>query len=96
MSFVTHLRSLHANKKKPLKPLDNKRFIHFNTHLHVPVHGEVYSIQHYVIKFVRLVTDQWFSPGTPFSSTNKTDSYQSESKLINGVAGKTTGHVILI
>jgi hypothetical protein len=22
--------------------------------------------------------------------------YQSESKLINGVAGKTTGHVILI
>ena len=75
MSFVTHLRSLHANKKKPLKPLDNKRFIHFNTHLHVPVHGEVYSIQHHVIKFVRLVTDQWFSPGTPFSSTNKTDSY---------------------
>jgi hypothetical protein len=35
----------------------------------------VLSIQHYVIKFVRLVTDQWFSPGTAFSSTNKTDSY---------------------
>ena len=28
-----------------------------------PVHGEVYSIQHYVITFVS--TGQWFSPGTP-------------------------------
>ena len=32
-----------------------------------PFHGEVYSIQHYVIKFVK------FSPGTQVSSTNKTD-----------------------
>ena len=32
-----------------------------------PVHGEVYSIQHYVIKFA---TGRWFSP---VSSTNKTD-----------------------
>jgi len=35
---------------------------------------EVYSIQHYVIKFV---SDLWqvsgFSQGTPISSTNKTD-----------------------
>jgi hypothetical protein len=39
-----------------------------------PVHGEVYSIQHYVIKLVCqwLATGQWFSPGTPVSSTNKT------------------------
>jgi hypothetical protein len=39
-----------------------------------PDHGEVYSIKHYVIKFVsdlRLVG--WFSPGIPVSSTNKTD-----------------------
>ena len=39
-----------------------------------PIHGEVYSIQHCVIKFV---SDLWkvsgFSPGTPVSSTNKTD-----------------------
>jgi hypothetical protein len=35
-----------------------------------PVHGEVFSIQHYVIKFVWLVTGRWFSPGTPVSSTN--------------------------
>jgi hypothetical protein len=31
-----------------------------------PVHGEVYSIQHYVIKVCQLLaTSQWFSPGTP-------------------------------
>jgi hypothetical protein len=36
-----------------------------------PVHGEVYLIQHYVIKFV---SDRgWFSPCTPVSSINKTD-----------------------
>jgi hypothetical protein len=38
-----------------------------------PVHGEVYSIQYYVIKFV----SDWrqvggFSPGIPVSFTNKT------------------------
>jgi hypothetical protein len=39
-----------------------------------PAHGGVYSIQHYVIKFVSdFATGQWFSPGTPLSSTNKTD-----------------------
>jgi len=32
----------------------------------------VYSIQHYVIKFVSDLTGQWF-PGTLVSSTNKTD-----------------------
>ena len=31
-----------------------------------PVHGEVYSIQHYV-------TGRWFSPGTAVSSIIKTD-----------------------
>ena len=39
-----------------------------------PVHYEVYSIQHYVMKFVsNLREGQWFSSGTPVSSTNKTD-----------------------
>jgi len=42
-----------------------------------PVHGEVYSIQHYVIKFVsdcdRLVVD----PSPPVSSTNKTDRHDT-------------------
>ena len=32
-----------------------------------PAHGEVYSIQHYVIKFF---SDLWFSLGPPVSSTN--------------------------
>ena len=42
-----------------------------------PVHGKVYSIQHYVIKFVWvcqwLATGRWFSLGTLVSSNNKTD-----------------------
>ena len=33
------------------------------------IHGEVYSIQHYVIKFV---SDLWQVCGTPVLSTNKT------------------------
>jgi hypothetical protein len=33
-------------------------------------HSEAYSMQHNVIKFV---SDLWFSPGTPVSSTNKTE-----------------------
>ena len=37
----------------------------YPTSMPPPVHGEVYSIQHYVMKFV--------SPGTPVSLTNKTD-----------------------
>ena len=43
----------------------------------VPCSGKVYLIQHYVIKFNKdcqlLAAGQWFSPGTPISSTNKTD-----------------------
>jgi hypothetical protein len=37
-----------------------------------PVYGKLYSIQHYVI-CQWLETGLWFSPGTPISSTNKTD-----------------------
>jgi hypothetical protein len=46
---------------------------HINVVSSNPVHGEVYSIQYYVIKFVSDVTDRWFSPGTPVPSTNKND-----------------------
>ena len=36
--------------------------------------GKMYSIQHYVIKFVsELLQFDGFYPGTPVSSTNKTD-----------------------
>jgi len=45
--------------------------------------GEVYSIQHYMIKFV----SDWrqvggFLPGTPISSTNKTDSHDITEILL--------------
>ena len=37
-------------------------------------HGEVYSLQHYVIKVCQwLVTGLWFFPGILVSATNKTD-----------------------
>jgi len=41
-----------------------------------PVHGDVYPIQHYVIKFVSDLRQvgRWFSP---VSSTNTTDSQRS-------------------
>jgi len=42
------------------------------------VHGDVFSIQHYVIKFVRA----WFSTGTPISSTNKTDCHDITEILL--------------
>jgi hypothetical protein len=48
-----------------------------------PVQGEVYSIQHYVIKFVsNLAAGQWFSPGMPVSSTNKTDRHNIAEILL--------------
>jgi hypothetical protein len=54
-----------------------------------PDHGEVYSIKHYVIKFVsdsRLVG--WFSPGIPVSSTNKTDRHGNSTNI-----NKTGNHL---
>ena len=50
-----------------------------------PVHGKVYSIQHCWIKFVNdLLQDQGrrFSPGTPVSSTNKTDHHELTEILL--------------
>ena len=48
-----------------------------------PVHGEVYSIQHYVIKFASDVRQGlWFSPSTPVSSTNKTDRHDITEILL--------------
>ena len=47
------------------------------------VHYNGYSIQHYVIKFVSyLLTDRWFSPGTPVSYTNKTDSNDITERMV--------------
>ena len=47
------------------------------------VHGEMYSIQHYVIKICQwLATGQWFSQGTPVFSTNKTDRHNITEILL--------------
>jgi hypothetical protein len=46
-------------------------------------HGDVYSIQHYVIKFVSDVRQVvWFSPGTRVSSTNKNDRHDLTEILL--------------
>ena len=44
--------------------------------------GEVYLIELYVIKFQWLATGWWFSPGTPVSSTNKTDCHNIIEMLL--------------
>jgi hypothetical protein len=46
-----------------------------------PVHGEVYSIQHYKV-CQRLATGRWLSPGTLVSSTNKTDRHDIAEILL--------------
>jgi hypothetical protein len=49
----------------------------------VRVHGEVYLIQHYVIKVCqRLVAGRWFSPGITGSSTYKNDSHDITEILL--------------
>ena len=39
-------------------------------------------IQHYVIKFSVTCAGRWFSPGTPVSSTNKTDGHDATEILL--------------
>jgi len=52
-------------------------------------HGEVYLIQHYVIKFVSDMQQVgWFSPGTTVSFTNKTDRHDITEILLK-VASNT-------
>ena len=45
-----------------------------------PAHGDVYSIQLYVIKFVSDLS--LVSPGTPVSSTNKADHHDITQVLL--------------
>jgi hypothetical protein len=48
--------------------------------------GEVYSIQHYVIKICQLLAaGQWFSPATRVSSINKTDHHDKTAILLKVV-----------
>ena len=53
-------------------------------------HGEVYSIQHYVIKFA---AELCFSPGTPIFPTNKTDRHDVTEILVK-VALNTIIHTL--
>jgi hypothetical protein len=57
-----------------------------------PVHGEVYSIQHYEIKFV---SDLQQVSGTPVSSTNKTDR-QDIIEILLKVALNTINQTIFV
>ena len=60
------------------------------------VHGEVYSIQHYLIKFVsNLATGWWFSPGTPISSTNKTDRHNITEILLKVALNTITSSLLI-
>ena len=45
-------------------------------------HGEMYSIQHFVKKLISDLRRQWVSPGTPVSSTNKTDNHDITEILL--------------
>jgi hypothetical protein len=51
-----------------------------------PAHGEVYSMQHYMIKFVGNLwkVDEFF-PGTSISSTNKTNRHDIAEILLKVV-----------
>ena len=63
------------------------------------VHGEVYSIQHYVIMFViEFATDRWFSMvsmGSPVSAINKTDRHDITEILLK-VALITINHNLIL
>ena len=49
-----------------------------------PTHGEVYLIEHYVIKFFSDIREVGcFFPGTPISSTNRNDRNNKMEILLN-------------
>jgi hypothetical protein len=57
-----------------------------------PTHGEVYSILHVRDKVYQLLAalGQWFSPGTPVSSINKTDHHNITVILLKVVLNTIT------
>ena len=59
--------------------------MHITTNLSLnPVNDEVYTIQYYVVKFVSDLRQvgRLFSPGTPVSSSNKTDRHDITEILL--------------
>jgi hypothetical protein len=72
LSMVIFSFSLFARRKKSKKVVSSN-----------PVHGEVYSIQHYVVKFVSYLRQVvGFFPDIPVSSINKTDRYDITEILL--------------
>ena len=57
------------------------------------VNGDVYSIQYYIIKWH--AKGWWFSPGTPVSSTNKTD-FHDIAEILLEVALNTMKQTIIL
>jgi hypothetical protein len=55
-----------------------------------PVHLQVYSIQHYVIKFVSDLRMSVISPGTPVPSPNKADPHDITGILLKVVFNTIT------
>ena len=55
-----------------------------------PTHAEVYSQQHYVIKFVSDMRQVNFSPDTQVSPTNKTDRHVIAEILLKVVLNSIT------
>ena len=53
-------------------------------------HGEVYSIQNYVIVCQWLSIGRWLSPGTSVSSINKTDRHDITEILLKGALNTIT------
>ena len=62
-----------------------------------PVHGEMWSIQHYVIKFASDL--RWFSQSTPVFSTSKTDRRDRTEILLKvalNTINQTINHMFII
>ena len=68
------------------------RSIHITTNVvrSNPAHGEVYAIQHYVIKMASDLRGQWFSLSPPDSSTNKSDRHDITEILLKMVLNTIT------
>ena len=56
-----------------------------------PAHGKAFSIQHHVIKVCQwLAAGEWFFPGTPVFSSNKTDNHYITEILLKVVINTIT------
>jgi hypothetical protein len=78
----SNLRGCHGHDRMDLEPPVQSVPITTKIVSSNPIHGEVYSMQHYVIKFV---SNLWQVSGTLVSSTNKTDHHDITEILLNTI-----------